>query len=862
MCETDLIAGLHDGDIDLTDDQYLSGEDIEGTWSSNTDPTNQISNPGDSIINLREIYDYLYQTNPRFGCATYTYSYLVETRATLANCQDKISDVIFTFLEYVRPFTQNTLNNEFCEGLTMPATINLYDYIEFTTENGTLYDYPNENGTNWEFVSGPSTLGVQHNTGQYGPGGINWNEAFVSGVGYTTPYRTEGEINLLGAEPGTYVFRYSVLPTHNCLEIPDMCQNSVDTCQHPCNPETTDITIIIHPNNYAGENTSGIDFCEGVNIDETIDLISLLNTDGIQDPIYVGPLGVWTDVDSGQTITNPYTLPSITGQQTFNFIYNTNTPLPTPNGCPDEATLTFTVYEPNDPGTRTPTDLCTNNGVVNLIDFLEGNPDSNGTWSGPNGYNSSNALGPLDTANAFSGDYTYTVPANGTCLSDSTTFYITILPQPNTGTNQSPTAICSTLNTIDLLTLVDANADAGGTFVNVSGTTGILSGSIVTITDLTAGTYDFEYQIASNGICSLQTSTITLTIETPLNPGTATPTVICANGSAIDLFDSLSANALGNPDANGTWSGPAGYTSGTSSAVINPSVNVSGNYIYTLPENGNCASTQASVSLTINPAQDAGSNQTETVCQSDGIIDLMNLIDPMADAGGIFIDLGSTGVLSGSMLDVSNLPASTYNFTYELGATSTCSSDSASLSVTILTVSPPTTENQTFCINQGATISSLSISNAQEYSWYDTETSNIVLDVETLLVNGGSYFAAAIDSNGCESGRIEVTVTLLPLSNPNCDDGVGDGISDNDDGENEELDLGGLPNAYPNFEIEIFNRYGTVVYKGNINTTPFDGSGNVSLTLGKKLPTGVYFYVFNPKDEVTEPFQGDFYLSR
>ena len=420
-----------------------------------------------------------------------------------------------------------------------------------------------------------------------------------------------------------------------------------------------------------------------------------------------------------------------------------------------------------------------------------------------------------------------------------------------------PPAICSTVNTVDLLLLIDSTADTGGTFVDVSGT-GMLSGSVVTVTNLTAGTYDFEYQIQGNVACNLQISTITLTIETSLNPGTAMPVVVCSDGNVIDLFNSLT----GSPNTSGTWTGPGAYTTATNSAMINPAVNISGNYVYTVPVNGSCPSAQVSVNLTINQAPEAGADQTETVCQSDDVIDLNTLIDPMADGGGIFYDLDATGMLTGNMFDVSGLLAGTYNFTYELPATAICNSDTASLSITVLTVLPPDVINQFFCVNLGATVSNLLILNAEDHNWYDTATSTIALADDLLLINAEDYFVSAVDSSGCESGRVQVTVTLLPLSNANCDDGVADGVSDNNDGENDTLDIGGLPLAYPNFEIEIFNRYGTIVYKGNINTSPFDGSGNVSLTLGEKLPTGVYFYVFNPKDGVTEPFQGDFYLSR
>ncbi len=692
VCETDLIAGLYDINIDLTDDEYLSEEDIEGIWSSDNDPTNQISNPGDSVINLGEVYDYLYQNNPRFGCGSYTYDYTVENRAALADCSDKVSNVVFTFFEYIRPFTENNLNNEFCSDGTQPNSINLYDYLDFTTENGVLYDYPNENGTNWELISGPSTLGLQSNTGGLGSSN-NWNEAFVLDSGYTTAYRTPGAISLINAAPGTYVFRYSVLPTYNCGEIPDMCTNSVTSCIHPCDPETADVTIIINPKNYAGEDTIDLQFCE-TSITAPIDLFSLLNTNGIDDPIYMGPLGNWVDLSTGNTITSLFAVPEINDNQTFNFSHNTTTD----KNCIDIANLTFTVYEQYQSGTGSSLSRCNDDTPFNLFDILTGDINNNGTWTGPNGFTSTDNNAMFDPATFDPGDYTYIVPDNV--------------------------------------------------------------------------------------------------------------------------------------------------------SIIDPSVVM-------------CAGNQAMISVTILQNLSAGNNVQEPVCKSDLQVDLTDFLDE-ADSGGTFDDIDNTNSLTGSIVNISQFDAGDdYSFQYQIRGNAICSLSRAIITLTILEAEPPTAVNQTFCLTDLATVSDLEASNSMSYMWYDTNTSTIVLAPDTLLANGEDYYVSGIDAiNGCESFRTMIQVTLLPITHDDCDCIINDGISDNDDSENENLDLCNLPEVFPNYELEVFNRYGTIVFKGDNNTGLFEGKSNVSPTIGNKLPTGIYFYVFNPKNGDTAPFQGNVYLSR
>ncbi|MGM0391570.1 MAG: gliding motility-associated C-terminal domain-containing protein, partial [Bacteroidota bacterium] len=68
---------------------------------------------------------------------------------------------------------------------------------------------------------------------------------------------------------------------------------------------------------------------------------------------------------------------------------------------------------------------------------------------------------------------------------------------------------------------------------------------------------------------------------------------------------------------------------------------------------------------------------------------------------------------------------------------------------------------------------------------------------------------------------------------------------------------------FPNYTIEIFNRWGNVVFKGNSSTGDWDGVSNQSGTLGDNvLAAGVYFYILNYNDGQTAPIQGKVYLSR
>lgn len=661
ICETDILSGAWDADINLTDDAFLEGEDLEGIWSAVGDVTNQIDSPVDSTINIREVYDNLKLTETNFGCKEFTYKYSVEARSSLTDCPSKESEIVFRIYEPIKPFYQEE-PLEVCLDTNQPNSINLFNELTFTTENGVLYDYQPILGCNaWSFVSGPSDI----------------RRDADSGIIDIAP--------LTQADAGIYVFRYLVS---------SLCNTCGSGGASPCDPKYADVTVVLLPNNYAGEDTTDLEFCENdLLIANPLNLFSLLNTNSINDPIYQGPLGTWVDNVSGDIVSNPTTfeLPEINDNQIFDFTYSTVTD----KGCVNSANLVFTVYEEYSAGIDTLLDVCDSNGVVNLFAELDGNPNITGTWTGPNGYITTDYNADFDPATSEAGVYTYTVPDQVT---------------------------------------------------------------------------------------------------------------------------------------------PTGTTM--------------------------CTGNQATVTVTVYKSPSAGEDGAFSVCRSDLKIDLIDYLDSTASIGGDFIDEDNTGLLSGTLLDVSQLEAGDYTFRYEIQGHSSCSLSVSFIEISITEVLPPAVSNQTFCAVDGATVDNLIAENSFGFNWYDTETDTTPLSMGTILVNNKSYFVTAVDENGCESSKVEMVVTILPFGNENCDSCIKDGISVNGDNINDTFDLCNLPETYPNFELNIHNRYGVTVYKGTRDTPLFAGKSNVSGTLGKQLASGVYFYIFNPKDGTTKPFQGNFYLSR
>jgi len=149
--------------------------------------------------------------------------------------------------------------------------------------------------------------------------------------------------------------------------------------------------------------------------------------------------------------------------------------------------------------------------------------------------------------------------------------------------------------------------------------------------------------------------------------------------------------------------------------------------------------------------------------------------------------------------------------------------------------------------------------------WYDMNQGGTVLNSTDLLLDNTTYYAATFNAvTGCESNeRLEIEVDLTacdlnqyPLLLP-------DGFSPNGDGINDVYNLENVQFLYEDYTIEIYNRYGNLLFMGNNSTPPWDGTSNQAGTSGNKLvPNGVYFYIFNYNRNNVQPKQGRIYLNR
>ncbi len=105
-------------------------------------------------------------------------------------------------------------------------------------------------------------------------------------------------------------------------------------------------------------------------------------------------------------------------------------------------------------------------------------------------------------------------------------------------------------------------------------------------------------------------------------------------------------------------------------------------------------------------------------------------------------------------------------------------------------------------------------------------------------------------------------ITSFLLKVENCPPIVYNAVSPNNDTLNDSFFIDGLRDIFINFKLEIYNRWGKLLWIGD-NNKP-DWNGYVGEGIGSKLaPDGTYFYILYLNDpSYPEPLNGYLYLSK
>ncbi|MFD1016640.1 T9SS type B sorting domain-containing protein [Winogradskyella rapida] len=622
------------------------------------------------------------------------------------------------------------------------------------------------------------------------------------------------------------------------------------TVSNSCGTSSSQVTVSLSDTNDAGTDGT-IELCS---TEAPINLFDSLggtpNVGGTWSPELASGTGIFDpSIDAGGVYT--YTVSSANAS------------------CPDAtAEVTVTVLSAANAGMDGTLNLCNATELIDLFNSLSGTPETGGTWSPALASDS----GIFDPNVDPEGVYTYTV--SNSCGTNTASVTVSLYGSNDAGIDGS-IELCNTAAPVDLFDSLGGTPNVGGTWSpELASGTGIFDPSLDT-----AGIYTYTIS-SSNGICPDDVAEIEVTVLQTPQAGEDSNLILCTGDtSVVNLFDALE----GTPDEGGVWS-PT-LSSGT--GEFDPNIDSAGVYTYTLTSSECNTTSSSTVTVTVEDAPDATGLSIDMdeqfICYEvdDAIINITGANQlPDGDYTLVYklsisntaintititvIDGNATFVIPQSYFAVSGVTILTISHLYNIGAT--CSSivdDSITLKIDVEELPTPELIDTAveYCVEDSLTLSDVSDNilplEDSIIIWYDALTEGNLLSDSDILEDETVYYASYQSIYGCES----IDRLAVPVNFTTCEQTllIPDGFSPNGDAINPVFDILNLDVLYPNFKLSIYNRYGNILYEGDINTPKWDGTGKNN---NEVLPAGVYFYLIEFNDGQREPKQGRVYLNR
>lgn len=109
------------------------------------------------------------------------------------------------------------------------------------------------------------------------------------------------------------------------------------------------------------------------------------------------------------------------------------------------------------------------------------------------------------------------------------------------------------------------------------------------------------------------------------------------------------------------------------------------------------------------------------------------------------------------------------------------------------------------------------------------------------------------------------SITSFILDIKNCSPTIYNAFTPNNDYFNDYFQIDGLRDIFTNFKLFIYNRWGTLIWKGGQNTENWYGQATEGTIIsgGNQVPDGTYYYVLELNDpDFPKPLTGWVYLTR
>lgn len=324
------------------------------------------------------------------------------------------------------------------------------------------------------------------------------------------------------------------------------------------------------------------------------------------------------------------------------------------------------------------------------------------------------------------------------------------------------------------------------------------------------------------------------TYQYPITEPTAIAVTIdqVTDASCADAQDgAISVTVVGGtPGYDYAWTGPASFTSNAEDLTgLSP-----GQYILTLTDANGCALTvPVTVNALVTVVADAGVDVTE--CAGGDVT-----LDGSQSVGALtyqWLDDQGQEVGTSAVLVLSGLPNGTHSYTLVVSDGPCSSTDEVIVNILDLPIADAGADHTIFLGDEVTLGGAPTGPPGSVFAWQpDTLVSNAAVANPTTSPLTTTWFTVLVtSSNGCQA-LDSVLVTVVP------EVVIPTGFTPNGDGWNETWVIDFI-DLFPECEVEVYNRWGDMLFRSVGYKKPWDGRYN-----GGLVPVGTYYYVIKLND--------------
>ncbi|MBC7936627.1 MAG: gliding motility-associated C-terminal domain-containing protein [Rhizobacter sp.] len=344
------------------------------------------------------------------------------------------------------------------------------------------------------------------------------------------------------------------------------------------------------------------------------------------------------------------------------------------------------------------------------------------------------------------------------------------------------------------------------------------------------GIYEYRLTVAEAGnIASPQCRISSLPIRLTIN---ANPVASAINNGPVCEGTTIQLTSTGGTQYN--WTGPNGYAaSGASVTILNTSQTQAGSYNVLVTNAAGCIA-NAATNIIVQPAP------LVIVAFPDTAICIKDSIMLIAAGAPNFQWIPAAGLSAAGVATPNASPAVPTIYTV-IGTNAAGCKDSATIDVNVYNKAIANAGPDKTIISGGAaTLSAVIEGDYLSFSWTaspDIADPTVLQPVVSPLADA-TYQLNVASKNGCGSSSDQVNVNFYTgIFIPNT-------FTPNNDGRNDTWNIPAL-DAYPGFQLKVFNRYGQAIFENNHLNQPWNGSFK-----GQPLEMGAYIYFIRLNNEL------------